>query len=74
MTLCNHRCQERRLWRICTCLGWMDRKPQEFLREHDVDTFRSALLHAGFTGLDYRFCHFYTLPWPFSRAFAILNN
>jgi SAM-dependent methyltransferase len=74
VTLRNSRCLERRLWRIYTRIGLMERPSQGFYREHDVDEFRSAVLDAGFTSFEYRYCHFYPLPWPFSRAFAKLNN
>jgi ubiquinone/menaquinone biosynthesis C-methylase UbiE len=74
VTLRNARCLERRLWKEYARRGWMNRKLAGLFREHCVKEFRARLDRMGFTDFEYRFCHFYPLPWPLSKISVKLNN
>jgi SAM-dependent methyltransferase len=74
VTLRNARCLERRLWKAYTRRGWMKRETTGFYREHTVREFQAAVVRAGFTNFEYRFCHFYPLPWPLSKALDRFNQ
>ena len=64
VTLRNHRCLERRLWKLYR-RGWKKRESHGFFREHDREEFRTLVERKGFTGFSHRFCHFYPFPGCF---------
>jgi len=74
ITLRNARCLERRLWKFYTRRGWMKPEAIGFYREHNLKDFQSLVARIGFTGFEYRFCHFYPIPWPLSKIGGKVNN
>jgi SAM-dependent methyltransferase len=74
ITFRNKLCLERRLWKLYQKFGLRISKIEYFYREHNPADIIILLNVLGMKNINIRYCHFYPLPWPFSRLLNFINN